>query len=160
MRVSDTRQLFRYVERRDRRQPLNNTHACSPPLVCGGKKIYGTQEKCELIAEYFEERFRAPPCASKGGEEKQRIFLQTWNRWQTTKTIPAVGELEVLKAAGGLEGNKAAGPDELPIEVFQHMPSALGMVSKLFTSILRTGKFPYGKVPVLLFFLSFLLVSF
>ena len=141
-------QLFRYIERRDGRAPLNRVNTCSKPLMRGEHKIYSTQGKCDLLAEYFEERFRAPPCATPEEQADQNNFLQTWNRWQPLLDIPEVQELEALKAAGGMEGNRAAGPDEIPIEIYQNMPSLRSIISKLFTVIFRTGVSPKGMLKV------------
>ena len=79
MRVSDTRQLFRYIERRDGRQPLNATNACSAPLVSQSRKIYDTQEKCELLADSFEAKLTSPE--NKGPHKGGRKGEQIKERW-------------------------------------------------------------------------------
>ena len=149
MRVSDLTQLFRYIEKRDGRQPLNFKNACSAPLESGNRKIYGSQAKCALLADYFEERFKAPPVDARTEEGAQeRIFQQKWDRWQPTERIPGVTPLEVLKAARGMEGNKATGPDNLPVEIFQKMSSLLPIVSELFSCVLKTGRFPRDMLKI------------
>ena len=67
-RISDTARLLKYIEKRDRGRPRRFGFSCASPIENKeGILRYGGPEKCELLANRFQERLAATPeiCMSR-----------------------------------------------------------------------------------------------
>ena len=72
----------------------------------------------------------------------------------TTTNFDPIRPIETTKAVADLAGNKAAGPDNLPADLFKHLPAMIPLLTTLITSILETGNIPLDLRQVLLVLLD------
>ena len=82
-----------------------------------------------------------PVLEASAGTEKQTASERADRKEMTGRHDPIRG-LEVQRASSGLAKREAAGEDGLVAEVFQKLPSLLTLVTCLFDTILKTGRFP------------------
>ena len=69
-------------------------------------------------------------------------YLKDLHRWQGEITAAWVSEEEVARALGAMTRGKAPGPDGIQVAVSQQLTSLLEPLAILFTTKLRTGRFP------------------
>ena len=170
--------IYKYVRKRDGREPCTFVHQCAAPLLSKDDFITSPKGKYALLAEYFQEKLteprqiasceirdtRVPRGKKKCAKPRERAFRGNTSTQdnppaeegaerrssQNNKAFKPFREVEITKAVAELSGNKAAGPDNLPTDLFKHLPAITPLLTDLISTMVRTGNIPLFLRQVLL----------
>ena len=170
IRVSDAKAFFSYLARADGRVPnARNFSRNAPHRDAQGIRRFNATEKCELLADHFEEKLNPPGYRGatrisekelpnkKDRKVKGNIDRLGGSVRKSSKSGKAVPEgyrglvqgtfeeiraVEVTKAISILSVGKAAGPDGVPAEIYKEMPTLWEHIKVFINCVLSKGRVP------------------
>ena len=166
--------IYKYIRKRDGREPRTYTHQCSAPLQENGRTYTDPKEKCELLATFFHQKLTDPniPQAllnrasgnirgkvKKKNLQRDKTLASLEYRTPPTTTTNIASEIledfapfreiETKKAVAELAGNKATGPDGIPGDLYKRLPAIIPLLTNLITAIVQKGHIPWDLRQVL-----------
>ena len=133
-RISDLRRLYDYLAKAEGRKPRGHQFSCMAPLLnVKGERVMNPGDKCELLADYFQEKLTERTNkglrkgARKGKNQPPGEYREVCNQEHEL-----FREVEVRKAVYAQAGEKATGPDKIPSEVYRNMPVTVSYLCELY----------------------------
>ena len=162
---ADTTKIYKMIQKQDGRRPRAFVFPCAAPLRRDDRVYISTREKCEVLADYYQNRFGTAPGLRRG---TQLVTPRGWERRQDggrldlpvdgagsgslgvvniVREIPLrdfepFSRLEILKAVRSLATAKSPGPDKVPAEVYRELPSMIPAITALITTMVRERTVP------------------
>ena len=142
--LSDTRALFAFLAKSERRKTSGFVPAGSAPLLDGrGNLVISHSDKVRLFTAAVNDRFTSPVEVAETGRMTHPSSSPLGPcRIPMTGTFQPVTRMEVQKAVDSLTKGKAPGPDEIPAEVYKRLPSLVPHLTVLANAIYCRGRIP------------------
>ena len=142
VRMGDLRRIFQYFARKDGRTEPSYRPSCLDPLCVDGRIIVRAQEKAEALACHFATKLSTGGPITKQSENLVRRKIREGFRVGRWQLLPPITEQEIMLAAREMSKGKAAGPDGVPAEVYQHLSGLHGPLAELYTQMIEDNNIP------------------
>ena len=131
---------FQFFAKKDGRAQPFFRPSCLDPLDIDERLIIDPQLKAEALARYFATKLSANGTPGSASNTLVRRAIRERYKGGTGLLEPPVGRDEILLAAADLPVNRAPGPDQLPAEVFKHLPAFLDVLPGMYTHMIETNQ--------------------